>query len=199
MHKNVRVFIDYDELISDMYDFLSDLQVSCNISISNSRIIFKTSNSKSYSKLSSNYFYRRISGYISTTGDLSMGSGYVSYGLDMNKVFIYSKCNKYSERSILSKKVVIDTRDVILTILMRSGFFVSASDILISRIICFGMDNKETYMYELLMYEDCVSDVHSILVDKLSNRNNILINSKAAPDRVRDVNIFKERVVLLNS
>ena len=73
-----------------------------------------------------------------------MGSGYVSYGLDMNKVFIYSKCNKYSDGSILSKKVVTDTRDAILTILMRSGFFVSASDILISRIICFGMDNKET-------------------------------------------------------
>ena len=64
MHKNVSVFIDYDELISDMYDFLSDLQVSCNISISNFRIIFKTSNSKPYSKLSSNYFYRRLSGYI---------------------------------------------------------------------------------------------------------------------------------------
>lgn len=191
----VRMFVDYDELLDNIYDYLFDHKIYCNINFKDSSIVFKTNNAKSYIALSSDSLYRYLCRLLGNECIQSMGTGQISYLVDDEKIFLYTSPETKNYK--LSKND-LDIRGYIISVLSRAGFDISNSDIIAEKVHCVGKGNSDTYMFGLLMCEDCVSDVHNILVEKFSDWNNVLLNSRAVAGRINGLNVFKERLVLFN-
>ena len=189
----VRTFIDYGELLDNIYDYLFDSRISCNVKINGSIILFMSKDTYTVSRLASDELHRFISSVIGDDCSMGIGTNHVSYTINPDRILLYSvqdKGHKVSKGSEILRSFIIQE-------LRRNNFLVSDEDVILEKIKCVGSGNDRTYLYSMVMDRDCITDIHSILLSTFKNETRIVLNSSAEPVKMGSINAFKERLALL--